>query len=362
MRHYCTYFDSGFLIQGVALWRSLRQHAPGSVLWVLALDEAAAEALERVGDSTLRVTRLAELEAADQQLAAVKAGRSRAEYIFTLSPCLPRWLLRTQGGLDSITYLDADVLLFGEPDRIHSGPGGAGADVVITPHRFPSWGRYLEAHGRFNVGVQIFANTPAAHAVLDDWRTRCLEWCFDRLEGDRYADQKYLDAWPARFGSTVRVLEDPGVNLAPWNWQSHRCTVGEAGEVMVDGRLLVLFHFARFRPIAGTWLWQSGQFQYGVMPWRLRQAVYGAYWRALEDARTALASRGCRCALPRGSLRAGGLSLGAWVLRLACGTDWFRIGSRFLSGRFGLGRFSGRILAWRARRTESASRIERSAK
>ena len=39
MNHYCTYFDRGFLAQGLALWRSLGKHDLDSVLWVLALDE-----------------------------------------------------------------------------------------------------------------------------------------------------------------------------------------------------------------------------------------------------------------------------------------------------------------------------------
>ncbi|MBE2213865.1 MAG: hypothetical protein IAE82_08340 [Opitutaceae bacterium] len=362
MRHYCTYFDSGFLIQGVALWHSLQRHDPGSVLWVLALDEEAALALERIGSATLRVARLSDLEAADQELAAVKTGRSRAEYIFTLSPCLPRWLLRTHSALERIVYLDADVLLWGPPDRIYPGQCCPGAHVVITAHRFPSWAGYLEQHGRFNVGVQVFANTPEAHAVLDDWRSRCLEWCYDRLEGDRYADQKYLDAWPERFGPVVGVLEDPGVNLAPWNWMAHQCEVDMDGEVRVDGRPLVLFHFARFRPLAGSWFWQSGQLQYGVMPWSLRQAIYGVYWQALEEARRELARCGLDRAMPVRATRAGDLSMGGWLLRLVCGSDWVRIGSRFFSCRLGLGRYSGRVLAWRARHAESTSRTAGSGK
>ena len=60
MNHYCTYFDRGFLAQGLALWRSLAKHDLDSVLWVLALDEFTADVLREVGGTWLRVVTLAE--------------------------------------------------------------------------------------------------------------------------------------------------------------------------------------------------------------------------------------------------------------------------------------------------------------
>ena len=55
MNHYCTYFDRGFLIQGVALWRSLAAQDHDAVLWVLALDDFTAEVLREIGGTWLRV-------------------------------------------------------------------------------------------------------------------------------------------------------------------------------------------------------------------------------------------------------------------------------------------------------------------
>jgi hypothetical protein len=80
---------------------------------------------------------------------------------------------------------------------------------------------------------------------LDDWRAQCLDWCHDRLEPTRYADQKYLDAWPEKLGAALLVLPHPGVNLAPWNWAGSAMELSGGG-VRVDREALVLFHFARF--------------------------------------------------------------------------------------------------------------------
>ena len=220
-RHYCTYFDRRYAAQGLALWLSLRRHDPAAVLWVLALDAATADAIRALGEESLRAVPLAELEAADRELAAARENRSWVEYVFTLSPCWPRYLLA--GGakieMEAITYCDADLAFFASPAALW-GELGAGS-VLIAEHRFPPYLRHLETRGRFNVGVLCFRNDARGRAVLEDWRARCIAWCHDRVEPGRYADQKYLDAWPETFAGVV-VSRRAGVNLAPWNWMNFR--------------------------------------------------------------------------------------------------------------------------------------------
>jgi hypothetical protein len=254
-------------------------------------------------------------------------------------------LLAGRAGVGRITYLDADLFFFASPAPIFEAMEEAGASVLITAHRFPYWLNHYERHGRFNVGVLVFSGDAVGLACLNEWRDRCLEWCFDRLETDRYADQKYLDAWPARWGAGLLVLGDAGVNLAPWNWGAHRCEVDAAGRVRADGRELIVFHFARFRPIRGDWWWQSGQLDYGVMPRRLRNALYGPYWAALSAARAELAGRRGGFDFARRPKRLG---RGFWrglAPRVLFGSDWLRIGDGWISGRAGLGRWSGYVLA-----------------
>ncbi len=352
MNHTCTYFDRGFLIQGLALWRSLAAHDPDAVLWVLALDEFTAEFLLELGDPRLRVVPLAQLEAADADLAAVRSKRTRVEYYFTLSPCWPIWLLTTHPEIERVTYLDADLFFFGSPAPIFAAMDAARASVLITRHRFPSWLRHYERHGKFNVGVLAFRNDAIGRACLDDWRARCLEWCFDRVEGDRYADQKYLDAWPRRVGGALLVLEHAGVNAAPWNWaeetdaQSARPRPGGPPGPTVSGdEPLIVFHFARFRPVLGDCWWQSGQLDYGIMPREMRNAIYGPYWRALDSARAEIAAREPGFDFQRGSPRLGREFWRTLLLWVVFGGTWLRVGDRFYNLRCGLGRWSGQCLA-----------------
>ena len=342
MNHYCTYFDRGFLIQGLALWRSLSQRDPDSVLWVLALDEFTAEVLREIGGTWLRVVPLAEVEAGDVELAAAKANRTQVEYFFTLSPCWPRWLLAKHGDvIERLTYLDADLFFFASPAGIFDAMDAASASVLVTGHRFPEWLRRFERHGKYNVGILSFRNDPTGRRCLEEWRAQCIEWCYDRLENGKYADQKYLDAWPERLGAALLVLPDEGVNLAPWNWAQYDFVQRR----WVDEGELVLFHFARFRPVYGDWWWQSGQLEYGVMPRALRRTIYGPYVCALLAVRAEIAARRPGFDFLRRPTRLGRDFWQSLPLRIVFGGSWLRVGGQFFNLRAGLGRRSAQLLA-----------------
>lgn len=341
MNHYCTYFDSGFLPQGVVLARSLAEQDPDGMLWVLALDSPAERALHALALPRVRTVPLWKLEQADVELAAVKSTRTRAEYYFTLSPCWPRWLLRNHPDMEALVYLDADLCFFSDPGPVWSAL--AGGSILLGSHRFPDYLAHYERHGRYNVGVLGWRRNETGLACLDWWRERCLEWCHDRLEDGKYADQKYLEEWPLRFQEVVECTH-PGVNLAPWNWARYCCEVTD-GIVRVDGQPLVVFHFARLRALAGTWWWQSGQLDYGVMPWSLRQAIYGTYWLALRSAREEIVRSFPDWKPPVRSIRFDRSLLRSLIPRVLFGSDWLRFGNRFISGRLGLGRYSGLAIA-----------------
>ena len=342
MSDYCTFFDRGYLPQGLALWNSLRRHEPEARLWVLALDEDTGVILGALGTPGLNVVPLAELLAADIPLAASQAGRAPAEFVFTLKPCLCRYLLRKVREGGALVYLDADLYFCGDPASIRRELGER--SVLLVPHRYPAWHDDQARYGRFNAGVLAFRNDGPGQACLARWREQCLESCSLKADGRRYGDQKYLDEWPERLGAAVCVSRNPGLNLAPWNWARHACAVGPLG-LLVDGEPLVAFHFAQFRRISARWF-DSGQLEYGIMPLWLRSRIYGGYWAALVAAEAEIRRVRPEFVLTGRGWRA---SLGPWhlaLLRLFWGQFWRQSGSRWVAGGVGLGRYSGRMMGF----------------
>jgi hypothetical protein len=181
---------------------------------------------------------LATLEAAYPELASVKPTRKLIEYYFTLSPFLPHYLF-SKTTADRITYIDADLYFFTSPSRMLESLGEA--SVAITPHRFSREFQKHEVFGHFNVAWITYRRCPEGLDCLNAYKAECTAWCYDRLENGRFADQKYLDAWPDRYPS-LKIIEHKGFNLA--NWNIHNYIIRwKNNTVMIDDDPLVFFHF-----------------------------------------------------------------------------------------------------------------------
>jgi hypothetical protein len=279
-RDFCTYFDHRYFARGLALHESLLAHCPGARLWVLCLSDECFSALTRLALPGLVPVRLADFEAGNAALAAAKANRSTIEYYFTCTPSLLDWVLKQDAAIETITYLDSDLFFFSDPEPIFSRFDGYSS--LIIEHRFAPPVKALEVYGRYNVGWVSFRRDADGLACLAWWRDRCLEWCYDVLEGDRFADQKYLERFSELFRG-VLILDHPGANLAPWNLASHRLEESASG-TLVDGEPLLFFHFHRFRQLL-PWVWQTHHRDNGAAyQGFLARRLYRPYIRALRRA------------------------------------------------------------------------------
>ena len=281
MRYYCTYFDRNYLLRGLALYRSLKQHGEPFVLWVLCFDDWSFDVLSKLAQHDLRPVALSDFERGDDKLLAAKLTRAKVEYYFTCSPSLPLYLLSHHPEIDLITYLDADLFFFASPEPIFAELGDG--SILISEHRYPPALSHLIIHGIYNVGLLTFRNDTKGQACLEWWRERCLEWCFDRPEEGKYADQKYLDDWTVRFEGVV-VLQNKGAGLAPWNWTNYAITTGRNG-FLVDGQPLIFFHYHSLK-ILSSWLYDpvyAGKL-YGEVSRRMTKALFKDYMQALRSA------------------------------------------------------------------------------
>jgi len=279
MYYFCTYFDSNYLIRGLALYRSLVRHAMQFRLWVLCFDDLAYEALQKLALPEVDAISLKDFEEGDEELLYAKGNRSRIEYYFTCTPSLPLYILRNHPEVDVITYLDADLFFFSDPSPIYKELGDN--SILIIGHRFPPDGKHRERYGVYNVGLLSFRRDNAGLQCLNWWRERCLEWCYDRVEDGRFADQKYLDDWPTRFRGVV-VLQHKGAGLAPWNVENYSLYL-EDGQALVDSQPLVFFHFHGLKQIK-RWLYDPGLASYGVhTDSLLKRHIYGPYIQELQE-------------------------------------------------------------------------------
>jgi hypothetical protein len=105
------------------------------------------------------------------------------------------------------------------------------------------------------------------------------------VDGDRFADQKYLDHIHRKFPRTVEI-DHPGANVGPWNICRHSVAVRPAGSLIVDGRYpLIFFHFAGLtKTDAETYLCSNVSYL-GPFTSTVRNRLYKPYIALLEEIR-----------------------------------------------------------------------------
>jgi lipopolysaccharide biosynthesis glycosyltransferase len=276
--YFCTYFDRHFLSRALALYQSLIRHCAAFHLFVLCLDHETFESLGNLDLPHTTAIRLDHLEQAIPQLPLRKMERSKMEYYYTCGPSFILYLLNCFSEIDLITYIDADVYFFADPSPLFTELKGS--SVGIVDHRYPRRIEKLKRFGIYNVGWVSFRRDESGLECLRWWADRCIEWCYDRVEKNRFADQKYLEEFAVRFRA-VHVLEHNGANLAPWNVASYQIT-REHSQILVDGQPLVFFHFHGFKVIS-SWLFDTnlGWYHASLSP-IVRRNVFGPYIQELR--------------------------------------------------------------------------------
>jgi hypothetical protein len=230
----------------------------------LCFDDETYAILTRLQLAGVRLISQQMFEEHDERLIEVKPERSRVEYYWTCTPSLPLYVLQHAPQVDIITYLDADLYFFHDPQPIYDE--FADGSILIIGHRYaPEHAHYAATSGIYNVGMMAFRRDGNGLDCLNWWRERCLEWCYARFEDGKFGDQKYLDDWPERFAGVVE-LQHPGAGLAPWNLANYEFKFKHR-DVRVEGKPLLFFHFHRFRfvtsnliqPLKSPYILSSGQ-------------------------------------------------------------------------------------------------------
>lgn len=247
---FVTYFDVNYAARGLTLIESMFRHHTDADVTVLCLDAKTEEILKARHGPRISLVSIAELEAREPALTAVRTQRTPWEYYTTQTPILVLRVLDALPPGALAIYIDADCLFFSRLDDVMAELDGA--SIGMSEHRFNEESSHLNIYGFYNGGFGVWRNDANGRACLLDWRKQCLDWCGEKVDGNRFLNQGYLTSWPERFRG-VKVFKHAGQNLAPWNVGSHKLELHRSG-VRVDGYPLVFYHYSGvFRSPQETW-------------------------------------------------------------------------------------------------------------
>lgn len=183
-------------------------------------------------------------------------------------------------GADAIVYLDPDTALLAPLDPVHDLLRDW--DIILTPHQLePDADRQTIIDneitslktGIYNLGFTAIRTGGEGRRFASWWRDRLLMFCHDDIPNGLFVDQRWCDHVPALF-EKVKILRDPGYNVASWNLSNRRLRIGTDGAITVNGSPLRFWHFTKLGPTGDvmTKRYAKDNFEvYEIWNWYRRQ-------------------------------------------------------------------------------------------
>jgi hypothetical protein len=251
IENFCTLSDSKYILQGLALYKSLIKVKGKFTLHYLCLDDKIYNSLEKLNLPNLNLVKLKELEENDIQLKEFKEnpnsfwGDRYTQYCWALAPYFINYIL-SEKKVDNILYCDSDIYFYNNFELIEKEIGEKSIGIVkhrITPKEY-------EKPGIYNVGIVYFKGDKVGRNCANFWKNLLLEP--NNRYSEKYGtcgDQKYLELFPLIYGNLVCIIDKTVGHLAPWNYKYHDYLV--EGEIKYKelniNQSLVYLHFARFK-------------------------------------------------------------------------------------------------------------------
>lgn len=252
MLNFITLYDKNYMSRGIVLYESLKKHCEDFTMYVLAMDDVVESYLTSLGYDNLKIITVADIKEMYPVLVRLEKERTRGEFSWTLSSFCIQYALR-KFNLDSCIYVDADTCFYNNPELLLKECGEK--SVLITEHNYTPEYDQSATSGKFCVQFMYFKNNSDGNEVLEYWRSKCEEWCYNRMEDGKFGDQKYLDDWESRFEGIVYNCRNIGCGVAPWNIQKYDISV-EDGTYFVMERVtkikkpVIFFHYHALLEIA----------------------------------------------------------------------------------------------------------------
>ena len=212
--HYVTLFDSNFLAQGLSLYYSLLSIQHDFVLWVICINSECFDTLSSLNLPRIHLIDLSSVES--EELLSVKSSRSIAEYCWTVTPFAPDFVFQADSNISRLTYIDADLYFLKSPKPIFQELIASGKSILITEHNYARIYDQSSKAGKFCVQFVSFDRVRSSPARIW-WQKKCIDWCFNRYEDNKFGDQKYLESFPKLFPDEVHILKNKSTFQAPWN-------------------------------------------------------------------------------------------------------------------------------------------------
>lgn len=251
--HVFSSFTYSYLNRARVLAQSVKRHHPDWITWAVITDEEPnGFALEPSQNGFDRVLTFHDLFGSE--MSPWLFGHDIVEACTAVKGRALQYLLK-EVKAEKVIYFDPDIAVFNSIAPVEEMLETY--SIVLTPHQVSPDTTPLAIvdneicslqYGSFNLGFLAVRNDPNALAFADWWDERLLTWCHDRLDIGVFVDQKWCNLVPCFFDN-VKILRDPGYNVASWNLSQRRLSIDQNGDIFAAGSKLRFFHFTKLGPV-----------------------------------------------------------------------------------------------------------------
>ena len=243
MKYYCTLSDNRYILQGLAMYNSLRTHCREDfMLYYLCLDNDIYNKLKSLNLKYLYPEYIGDLEQKDPYLIETKQKVDKAHYCWGLSSYYCYYLMGKKE-IDHILYIDSDIFFYADPKLVFDEIGDKSCGIIKHRHNIVG-----NIDGAYNVGIIYFKNDKNGNDICNWWREGV--WYNKYPEYGTCGDQKYLEGFIPNFGEeNVCVIDNIG-HGAPWNFRLYVYDIyPQTGNIIWGNQVqkLVFNHFSRIR-------------------------------------------------------------------------------------------------------------------
>ena len=241
-----TIVAKNYLAQAAILERSFLLHHPEAEFFTVLVDGTNESKSATSTQGTVLVP--ADLDIDSEILERMATIYDVMEFATAIKPKALEFVLKATG--KNAAYIDPDIEIFHSLDIVVEGLETHA--IVLTPHNiFPiprdgmeTSEQAIRYSGIYNLG--FVAVSHAAFTFLDWWHERLVADAIVDLENALFTDQRWVDFAPALFD--VKILKDPGLNVAYWNIHERELTRNSRGEILANSEMLYFYHFSGYDP------------------------------------------------------------------------------------------------------------------
>jgi hypothetical protein len=214
-----------------ALETSIKRHHDDIDFYIFVADEFDADADLMTLPSNVLISKNL-LDIGHDEWYSMAFKYDLTEFCTAIKPSCFKYIFEKMGA-EACLFFDPDIMVYNSLTPVYNYLNSH--SVILTPHITTIQETYtgvlkeqnLLYSGMYNLGFVGLRYNDSTIKLLNWWKVRLKDRCFQNKMENYFTDQKWMDFIPSFFPTETLVSPNIGLNLAPWNFYEREVYIEE---------------------------------------------------------------------------------------------------------------------------------------